>query len=570
MPVPGYSSKEHGHHNAQRRAAGGLKREKMRAFAAKASTQESTAKSQKKAVHNQTQPAAPANVPVIPGSIPSIQRKSLCPCDGGCPTCSGLQNQIQSLKGSGQSLSTETRGFFEPRFNRDFSRVRVHSDPAAAALARSVNARAFTLGTNIVFNAGQFLPNTNTGKRLLAHELTHVLQQQSGVKRLQRTEDNIISCNRSGARACLVHLHNSERVALEVAKDLFCRYCVNLVHLDNSGNRCRVMRFEVNGHTCCADPNRLFDLDLINTDTDPGSTEPYMPARIEWNQKWNDWNNGNCRCEEACKSDPLKRQAFEVARRKSRELRQAIDNCRGQSESGEAVETQTLPIVAFHGNLPTNVGRGQRSLSICSYCRGDNEWDATEQNPVNHGGTIIANPNNCCVTTSSTRPPFFNPHIVDGQDVDDFILVTRPADFLAFATSGRNVVLQSGSPPRDGSLSVALSSTRYINIEAQRPFSVSSGELSTSQDLNERRTRQQARDIQHTMGTDALSQVLGLTPGVDECPVTSTTGCPDCESPLTTSRQTTPPHTPPQCPVSNEPDCQSNQGDQETGETGGG
>lgn len=516
----------------------------------------------------QKQTAAPASVSALPGTIQLFRQKSLCPCDGGCPRCAGesrgvppgfqQEQGIQSL-GGGQPLSVSSRAFFEPRFGRDFSRVRVHNDSTAAALARSVNARAFTLGTNIVFNTGSYVPGTAGGRRLLAHELTHVVQQRNGLRRLQRTEDNIVSCNRTGARACLIHLHNSERVALEVAKDLFCRYCTNLVYID-SGRRCRMMRFEVGSHTCCVDPNRLFDLDLIDTETDENSTESYMPARIEWNQKWDDWNNDSCNCEEACRSEPLRTQAFEVARRKSRELRQAIDNCRGQSETQEVVDTETLPVVAFHGNTATNVGRGQSTLSICSYCRGNGEWGATEQNPVNYQGNPLATPNNCCITTSSTTPPFLNPHIVNGQDVDDFILVTRPEDFYAYAHGGRNVVLQSANPPRDGSLSVALGSGRYINIEAQRPFSVSEEERDTSQDRNETRTGQQARDIQHTMGSDTLSQVLGLSPGVGECPAATTTGCPNCESLLETTRQTTPPQTPPQCPVSTESDCQSNQG----------
>jgi hypothetical protein len=65
----------------------------------------------------------------------------------------------------------------EPRFGTDFSAVRVHTDSNAQSLARSVNAQAFTVGNDVVFGAGQYAPESDSGKRLLAHELTHVIQQ---------------------------------------------------------------------------------------------------------------------------------------------------------------------------------------------------------------------------------------------------------------------------------------------------------------------------------------------------------------------------------------------------------
>jgi hypothetical protein len=73
-------------------------------------------------------------------------------------------------------LPDAVRSFFEPRFGQDFSKVRVHTDSRAARSARDLNARAFTLGRDIVMGAGQYSPGTSEGKRLLAHELTHVIQ----------------------------------------------------------------------------------------------------------------------------------------------------------------------------------------------------------------------------------------------------------------------------------------------------------------------------------------------------------------------------------------------------------
>jgi hypothetical protein len=77
----------------------------------------------------------------------------------------------------GQALEGSAREFFEPRFGYDFSRVRVHADPRAAASARALGARAYTVGANIVFGPGRYQPGSESGRRLLAHELAHVRQQ---------------------------------------------------------------------------------------------------------------------------------------------------------------------------------------------------------------------------------------------------------------------------------------------------------------------------------------------------------------------------------------------------------
>ena len=81
------------------------------------------------------------------------------------------------LAGSGRPLDSDTRAFMEERFDRDFSRVRVHADARAAESARDVGAHAYTVGSHVVFGAGQYLPSTARGRRLMAHELTHVVQQ---------------------------------------------------------------------------------------------------------------------------------------------------------------------------------------------------------------------------------------------------------------------------------------------------------------------------------------------------------------------------------------------------------
>jgi hypothetical protein len=92
--------------------------------------------------------------------------------------------------GPGQQLDAETRSFFESRLGHDFSHVRIHSDEAAERSARDMNAIAYTNGRNIVFGAGRFTPETHEGQRLIAHELTHVVQQGGEANAIQRKPDN--------------------------------------------------------------------------------------------------------------------------------------------------------------------------------------------------------------------------------------------------------------------------------------------------------------------------------------------------------------------------------------------
>ncbi|MEP6844385.1 MAG: DUF4157 domain-containing protein [Panacibacter sp.] len=92
-----------------------------------------------------------------------------------------LENYVGSLSSNGKPLPNEVRNFYEPRFGYDFSNVKVHTDNVAAKSAQSVNALAYTSGNNIVFNKGQYAPYTNSGKKLLGHELTHVVQQNGGI-----------------------------------------------------------------------------------------------------------------------------------------------------------------------------------------------------------------------------------------------------------------------------------------------------------------------------------------------------------------------------------------------------
>ena len=113
----------------------------------------------------------------------SVQRKEGAGNSGGeAPT--SVESSIARMQSSGAAqLDGGTRGFMESRFGRDFSGVRVHKDSGAASAAQALNARAFTVGNDVFFNAGEYRPHSPAGRELLAHELTHTVQQagQRGV-----------------------------------------------------------------------------------------------------------------------------------------------------------------------------------------------------------------------------------------------------------------------------------------------------------------------------------------------------------------------------------------------------
>ncbi len=94
-----------------------------------------------------------------------------------------LESEIKALTGSGQPLGEIVRTFFQPFFGYDIGRIRIHVGTPASEIAQTVSAKAFTVGRDIFFASSQYQPQTKEGKRLLAHELTHVLQQCGGYLR---------------------------------------------------------------------------------------------------------------------------------------------------------------------------------------------------------------------------------------------------------------------------------------------------------------------------------------------------------------------------------------------------
>lgn len=119
----------------------------------------------------------------IAGELPEEEEKLVSlKTDGGgeVPFSDDLDGRVRALEGGGVPLGQGERAFFEPRFGADFSQVRIHTGPAAEEAARALSAQAFTVGSDIAFGAGRYAPGTEEGTRLMAHELTHVVQQSGG------------------------------------------------------------------------------------------------------------------------------------------------------------------------------------------------------------------------------------------------------------------------------------------------------------------------------------------------------------------------------------------------------
>jgi len=169
--------------------------------------------------HVPLRPLAVATHAAAPSCRGLLQRKCACGdthrIDGECADCRkkrlspqgktqslgpGAQNDFhvppmvhEVLRSPGKPLDPATRTFMEPRLGYDFSRVRVHTDEQAAESAYAVNALAYTVGHDVVFGLGRYAPMTSDGRRLLAHELTHVIQQRGEAGTMGRKPDRIMT-----------------------------------------------------------------------------------------------------------------------------------------------------------------------------------------------------------------------------------------------------------------------------------------------------------------------------------------------------------------------------------------
>lgn len=126
----------------------------------------------------------------------------------------------EAIRSSGQPLDSSTRAFMESRFGRDFGQIRVHADKTAAEAARALRANAFTTGKDIVFGEGRYAPETREGRRLLAHELTHSVQQGADGGRLSGSIQRDASAEAEVKKVISPNLRMRETALKEVEDQL--------------------------------------------------------------------------------------------------------------------------------------------------------------------------------------------------------------------------------------------------------------------------------------------------------------------------------------------------------------
>ncbi|MDJ0841219.1 MAG: DUF4157 domain-containing protein [Acidobacteriota bacterium] len=383
---------------------------------------------------------------------------------------------IQNLRGAGRRLDASSRDFFESRFGRDFSKVRLHTDPEAATVADSIRARAFTLGNDIVFGTGQYHPTTNKGKRLMAHELTHVVQQRgdnhSGtLRRLpeigpygpgERPEpadppEWTVPAGRASLEvrpavntppcACLVFLHNDERNARQAAETLHreCRY--NLAIVRDGTSRSVWIR-----GAGLRDPNELFPESIQQECTrDETACRTYITGH-------NDLRAAQM-------------QYFLAVRECSNNFSIPTVALHNNTISDTAAYRRAIPGIGHHIaslyediDRETETGRGSRADLRA---RLGNLNGANFSSLMSRGGTTN-------IFRWCNLPEIRKCHIGNPLQPDHVIWTTNERDFDTLSQQNVNVVWQSGSSDAAGSESQTDLSTlyerlgqdvRFLNIE---------------------------------------------------------------------------------------------------------
>lgn len=183
----------------------------------------------------------PAVLQRCPGGCPDEVQRS--PADDrrppGRPAAAGAVRSVAvpsavhaGVRAPGQRLDARTRTFMESRFGHDFAQVRVHTDAAAARSARDLGSRAYTVGRDIVFSSGAFTPASAAGRRLLAHELAHVVQQGVGGAVVTRPQPPVTALAGGGHRLAVAPPAPPDADRLEQQADAVAE---RVVHTSGSG-----------------------------------------------------------------------------------------------------------------------------------------------------------------------------------------------------------------------------------------------------------------------------------------------------------------------------------------------
>lgn len=398
-----------------------------------------------------------------------IRRKCACGESGTCAECKQTTPMVQRkatlhagdaeappivnevLRSPGQPLDVATRSFMEPRIGHDFSRVRVHADARAAESARAVNAFAYTVGQNVVFDHGQYRPGTPDGKRLLAHELAHVAQGGDGsLRRQAKTAGDVPELKFEPAVnkppcACVVFLHNDERKARKTARLLHtnCRYNLAMVQ-DPAALKDREIQVPKHGEQ---DPNSLFPGEVINACMDDDKA-----------------------CRDFVTSKKASTKPADIVASAQRQYFLAIKDCTNDFN---------LPVVGLHNNVLSDTAtyrakmgsKGVTDLNLdvdkSSKKTGADVLDTirrliTEKFGPTGVKQTLDTPKMTNIFRWCQSDDIERCHPGDPEHPDNVVWVTNPDDFDRLKTTKTNVVFESQKPKPATSESKGDLSTAFV------------------------------------------------------------------------------------------------------------
>jgi hypothetical protein len=217
---------------------------------------------------------APPTNTAVRSAVPGIRRAGVQPVHTSAIAPASVG---RALADPGASLAPGLRQEMEQRFGHDFSKVRVHLDAGAAQSASEVQARAYTAGHDVVFAEGRFAPATEAGRRLIAHELTHVLQQSGNgtVRAIQRADDPAAPAATPGVPSAVPP--SAPRVDAPATKSEICPSCIctpdHITRLDVARGRASSVfgRAAAQLRTTEPDVGRLFEASFGPGSADAGT-----------------------------------------------------------------------------------------------------------------------------------------------------------------------------------------------------------------------------------------------------------------------------------------------------------
>lgn len=386
--------------------------------------------------------------------------------DGGRPSADGdVGRQIQSLRGRGRPLPADVRSYFEPRFGRDFGDVRIHTGPTADEAARGVDAKAFTIGRDVAFRSGAYDPKSRSGKRLLAHELTHVVQQTGDggprVGTVQRDDEDGGAGGDSGDEgpptepgldvdtaegspcACIAFVHHDEPNARVIA-NVLADHCAYNLAMAVPKHTERDYEFEGEEH----DPNEFFPREVI----EECRADPEACAR-------------DVEDEDTPRLDRIQKQFF-----------LAIAEC---------TEDFSLPVVALHTNHIWDTAeflqkqeRGEISeedldpLEGMTIDKTEDDAGSTVEDLTTALEDLDADASDLTTTEGWTNifrwcaaDALTKCHIGDPANPDDVVWVTTERDFERLSGESINVAYQSDLEEAEESSAEGDLSTMFLILE---------------------------------------------------------------------------------------------------------